>query len=90
VLYFQYFNQLRENIIRSQPPDKQAAMAQWFENLMDGIERNLLTKNRDRLVPYGTNLSTAGVSLLCHIHRIYFVAVNKLVKVSILILNLLY
>lgn len=43
-----YFNQMRENIIRSQPPDKQAAMAQWFENLMDGIERNLLTKNRDR------------------------------------------
>lgn len=44
----EYFNQMRENIIRSQPPDKQAAMAQWFENLMDGIERNLLTKNRDR------------------------------------------
>ncbi|XP_043270659.1 exportin-7 isoform X2 [Venturia canescens] len=43
-----YFNQLRENIIRSQPVDKQAAMAQWFENLMDGIEGNLLTKNRDR------------------------------------------
>jgi len=78
---------LRENIIRSQPPDKQAAMAQWFENLMDGIERNLLTKNRDRLVPYGTNLSTAGVSLLCNIHRVYFVAVNKSVKVPILILN---
>ncbi|OXU26700.1 hypothetical protein TSAR_005650 [Trichomalopsis sarcophagae] len=44
----EYFNQLRENIIRSQPVDKQASMAQWFENLMDGIERNLLTKNRDR------------------------------------------
>uniref|UniRef100_A0A1B6DUV4 Importin N-terminal domain-containing protein n=1 Tax=Clastoptera arizonana TaxID=38151 RepID=A0A1B6DUV4_9HEMI len=44
----EYFNQLRENIIRSQPPDKQGAMAQWFENLMDSIERNLLTKNRDR------------------------------------------
>ncbi|XP_066147042.1 exportin-7 isoform X1 [Euwallacea fornicatus] len=43
-----YFAQLRENIIRSQPPDKQSAMAQWFENLMDGIERNLLIKNRDR------------------------------------------
>lgn len=43
-----YFNQMRQSIIRSQPPDKQAAMAQWFENLMDGIERNLLTKNRDR------------------------------------------
>ncbi|XP_071447745.1 exportin-7 isoform X2 [Hetaerina americana] len=44
----EYFNQLRETIIRSQPPDKQAVMAQWFENLMDGIERNLLNKNRDR------------------------------------------
>lgn len=44
----QYFNQLRENIIRSQPVDKQAAMAVCFENLMDGIERNLVTKNRDR------------------------------------------
>ncbi|XP_074108339.1 ran-binding protein 16 isoform X2 [Cotesia typhae] len=44
----EYFGQLRENIIRSQPVDKQAAMAQWFENLMDGIEPNLLTKNRDR------------------------------------------
>jgi len=41
---------LRENIIRAQLPDKQPAMAQWFENLMDGIERNLLTKNRDRFV----------------------------------------
>lgn len=43
-----YFNQMRESIIRSQPLDKQAAMVQWFENLMDGIERNLLTKNRDK------------------------------------------
>jgi hypothetical protein len=62
-------------------------MAQWFENLMDGIERNLLTKNRDRLVSYDTNLRTAGVSLLCHINRVYFVIVNKSMKVSILILK---
>jgi exportin-7 len=46
--YLQYFNQVRDNIIRSQSVDKQAAMAQWFDNLMNGIERNLLTKNRDR------------------------------------------
>ncbi|KAH0956372.1 hypothetical protein HN011_009423 [Eciton burchellii] len=44
----EYFNQVRDNIIRSQSVDKQAAMAQWFDNLMNGIERNLLTKNRDR------------------------------------------
>lgn len=62
-------------------------MAQWFENLMDGIERNLLTKNRDRSVPYDTNLSIAGISLLCPIHKVYFVTVNKLVKVSLLISN---
>ncbi|XP_026679355.1 exportin-7-B [Diaphorina citri] len=46
--YGKYFNQLRENIVRGQPPDKQASMVQWFENLMNSIERNLLTKNRDR------------------------------------------
>jgi len=65
-------------------------MAQWFENLMDGIERNLLTKNRDRLVPYDTNLSTADVNLLCGIHIVYFVTVNKSVEVSLPILNQLY
>ena len=43
-----YFNELRQQIIGGQPTDKQNAMAQCFENLMDGIERNLLTKNRDR------------------------------------------
>lgn len=51
----QYFNGLREQIIRNQPVDKQAAMLQWFESLMDGIERNLQTKNRDR---FTQNLST--------------------------------
>lgn len=43
-----YFQQLRQQLISSQPPDKQAVMAQWFDNLMRGVERNLLTKNRDR------------------------------------------
>lgn len=31
-----------------QSPEKQQALATWFQNLMDGVERNLLTKNRDR------------------------------------------
>lgn len=44
----QYFNQLRENIIRNQPPEKQNAMAIFFDNLMEGVERNLLVRNRDR------------------------------------------
>lgn len=46
-----YFNQLRQSIVGQQPSDKQSSMAQWFDNLMEGIERNLLTKNRDRFVP---------------------------------------
>lgn len=43
-----YFQQLRQSIIQAQPLDKQSAMVAWFDSLMDGIERNLLTKNRDR------------------------------------------
>ena len=39
---------MRDQVISSQPTDKRGAMMTWFENLMDGIERNLLTKNRDR------------------------------------------
>nr|XP_034328395.1 exportin-7-like [Crassostrea gigas] len=44
----EYFNKLRDSIIASQPPDKQQAMVQCFENLMSGIERSLHTKNRDK------------------------------------------
>ncbi|EEC05625.1 Exportin-7-A, putative, partial [Ixodes scapularis] len=47
----EYFGQLRQSLVGSQPVDKQATMSQWFDSLMDGIERNLLTKNRDRWVP---------------------------------------
>jgi len=44
-----YFQQLRDQLIQSQPVQaKQSSMATWFKNLMEGIERNLLTKNRDR------------------------------------------
>merc|ERR1719412_715973 len=44
----EYFQQLRDQVIQSQPTAKQSSMATWFKNLMEGIERNLLTKNRDR------------------------------------------
>ncbi|KAG8574135.1 hypothetical protein GDO81_009062 [Engystomops pustulosus] len=43
-----YFSDLRRSIVSSQPPEKQQAMHLCFENLMEGIEGNLLTKNRDR------------------------------------------
>merc|ERR1712038_956111 len=43
-----YFQNLRDQVIASQQADKRAAMMTWFENLMEGIERTLLTKNRDR------------------------------------------
>lgn len=31
-----------------QPVERQSMMDQWFDNLMEGIDRNLLTKNRNR------------------------------------------
>lgn len=48
LLYEDCFRQLRENVIRMQPLDRQPMMDQWFENLMEGVDRNLLTKNRNR------------------------------------------
>lgn len=41
---------MKENIIRSQPLDKQQTIAHWFENLMENVERNLSMKNRDKYV----------------------------------------
>ncbi|XP_048356073.1 ran-binding protein 17 isoform X3 [Sphaerodactylus townsendi] len=43
-----YFSELRASLINSQPADKQEVLQQCFRNLMDGIEQNLLVKNRDR------------------------------------------
>lgn len=42
------FRSLKENIIRSQPLDKQQMIAHWFDNLMENVERNLSMKNRDK------------------------------------------
>ncbi|XP_043925027.1 ran-binding protein 17 [Protopterus annectens] len=43
-----YFGELSSNLVSSQPSDKQEAIQQCFANLMEGVERNLLVKNRDR------------------------------------------
>eukprot|EP00094_Tigriopus_californicus_P008312 TCALIF_08008-PA protein Name:"Similar to XPO7 Exportin-7 (Gallus gallus)" AED:0.12 eAED:0.13 QI:660/0.86/0.81/1/0.93/0.93/16/0/1134 len=69
----EYFEQLRDQIIQAQPSDKQTAMATWFKNLMEGIERNLLTKNRDRcehwLFAYRDSESLAFNNLILHDFR---------------------
>ncbi|XP_026489379.1 exportin-7-A [Vanessa tameamea] len=44
----EHFGRLRAELIAQQPRDKQAQLAHWFNGLMQGIERNLLSKNRDR------------------------------------------
>ncbi|XP_062503145.1 exportin-7-like [Corticium candelabrum] len=43
-----HFEQLRDSVIRMQPTDRQRAMEVYFQSLMEGVERNLLPKNRDR------------------------------------------
>uniref|UniRef100_A0A2M4A7B9 Putative nuclear transport receptor ranbp16 importin beta superfamily n=1 Tax=Anopheles triannulatus TaxID=58253 RepID=A0A2M4A7B9_9DIPT len=48
LLYEDHFRQIRETVIQSQPVAKQPTMARLFDVLMDGIERNLLIRNRDK------------------------------------------
>lgn len=49
-IFYIYFSSLKDNIIRSQPIDKQQTMAQWFDDLMCGIERNVSGKNKEKYV----------------------------------------
>ena len=62
----QYFTELRSSLVSSQPLETQQAMHLCFENLMEGIERNLLTKNRDRWAL--RRLSHEGLELLVNTH----------------------
>ncbi|XP_064552247.1 ran-binding protein 16-like [Drosophila montana] len=55
LLYEDYYRSLKETIIRGQPVEKQQTMAQWFEDLMLGIERNVSSKNKEK---FTQNLST--------------------------------
>ncbi|XP_037762645.1 ran-binding protein 17 isoform X2 [Chelonia mydas] len=43
-----YFSELRASLITSQPDNKREVLDQCFRNLMEGVEQNLLVKNRDR------------------------------------------
>ncbi|KAF7239815.1 Craniofacial development protein 2 [Varanus komodoensis] len=51
----EYFSELRASLINSQPADKQEVLHQCFRNLMEGVEQNLLIKNRDRYVHHVLN-----------------------------------
>lgn len=48
LLHEEYFNQLKMQIMSSQQSDKHQTLLQCFDALMDGIERNLTIKNKDR------------------------------------------
>ncbi|XP_061312398.1 ran-binding protein 17 isoform X1 [Pezoporus flaviventris] len=43
-----YFSELRATLVTSQPDSKREVLDQCFRNLMEGVEQNLLVKNRDR------------------------------------------
>ncbi|XP_040429550.1 ran-binding protein 17 isoform X4 [Cygnus olor] len=43
-----YFSELKATLINSQPDSKREVLDQCFRNLMEGVEQNLLVKNRDR------------------------------------------
>ncbi|PIK61768.1 putative exportin-7-like [Apostichopus japonicus] len=44
----EYFTEFQQSVVSAQSPEKQTDMLQCFKNLMEGIERNLRTKNRDK------------------------------------------
>ena len=46
--FLQYFQKLRDRVIEMQPPERVSVMAACFDNLMEGIERNLQPRNRDK------------------------------------------
>ena len=48
VVQYEFFVQLRRQIVMSAPAVKQAQYNQCFENLMSGVEQQLSTKNRDK------------------------------------------
>ena len=46
--FLQYFQSLRDRVIALQSVERQSAMQVCFDNLMEGIERNLQSRNRDK------------------------------------------
>ncbi|CAG0884317.1 unnamed protein product [Cyprideis torosa] len=44
-----YFQELQQKLISQQPLERQSVMSRCFEQLMEGIEANLVLKVRDRL-----------------------------------------
>ncbi|XP_033169324.1 ran-binding protein 16 isoform X2 [Drosophila mauritiana] len=55
LLYEDYYRSLKDRIICAQPIEKQQTMAQWFDDLMVGIERNVSSKNKEK---FTQNMST--------------------------------
>uniref|UniRef100_A0A6G1SBY7 Exportin-7 n=1 Tax=Aceria tosichella TaxID=561515 RepID=A0A6G1SBY7_9ACAR len=50
LLYGDQFQQLKNSVINSQPMERQTAVIQWFDTLMDGVSRNLSQGNRDKFI----------------------------------------
>lgn len=59
------FSSLKESVIRAQPIEKQEFMVQWFNGLMEGIERNLTVKNRERWVAESVKYLWVDIFCLC-------------------------
>ena len=57
---FQFFTVVEQRVTQMQPPDKQPGMAKCFQDLMENVERNLATKNRDRFVLFLTGVLFCG------------------------------
>eukprot|EP00731_Ephydatia_muelleri_P021099 Em0013g826a len=59
-----YFQKLRDRVVEMQPAERVSVMAACFDNLMEGIERNLQPRNRDN---FTKNLSVFRRDVNCSV-----------------------
>ena len=48
IVFVQYFRTWRQRVISMQSVERQSLMMTCFDNLMEGVERNLQSRNKDK------------------------------------------
>lgn len=61
----EHFQKLKSDFIRSQPADRQPAVAECLEKLMVGVQYNLEAKNRDKFTQVSASAFSVKPSVVC-------------------------
>lgn len=77
----EYFRRLRASVVAAQPREQQQAMDRCFTNLMEGVERNVLSKNKDKYVCLDKDTIN---------QKSYYTALDYVVEVFVITILTLY